>query len=86
MIRPTKYLDLNTCVIRVAAEMLALLKGAEAIKYAELLGRLQIELSDTVQFEFVAALDLLYLLGKVEYHADSDSIVLTSKMSEGHSL
>lgn len=85
MIRPTKYLDLDTCVLNVAAQIVSSLRRNGVMKYDELLTRLQNIISDAVRFEFVLALDLLFLLGKINYDSDSDSIALAGQEGEGPS-
>lgn len=76
MIRPTKYLDVDSCVLNSAAHILVLLSSAGAMQYDDLLRATQVATSKKVRFEFVLALDLLYLLGKVEYHEDLDALTL----------
>ena len=76
MIRPTKHLDLDTCILNVAAHALSILKGAGAMQYDGLLKMLQATLSKRIRFEFVLALDLLYLAGRIEYDEDTDAVVL----------
>jgi hypothetical protein len=82
MIRPTKYLDLNTCVVVIAAEVLAALRSNRVMRYDELLGLVQTKLSEAVRFNFPLSLDFLYLLGLIEYDDNTDSIGVV-EASEG---
>ena len=76
MILPTKYLDLPTCVLGVSAEVLVALRQNRLMQYDELLGQVQAKLPSGARFNFPMSLDLLYLLGQIEYHEETDSIGL----------
>ena len=82
MIQPTKYLDLNTCVVAIATEVLVALRLNQYMPYDELLGFVQSKISDNARFNFPLSLDLLFLLGLVEYHDETDSIGLADKIAE----
>ena len=74
MIRPTRYLDLDACVINVAAHVLARLSVVSVMTYDELLKSVEISLTPRARNEFVLALDLLYLLGRISYHEETDTL------------
>ena len=74
MIRPTKYLDLDACVINVAAHVLARLSAVSVLTYDELLKSVETTLTPRARNEFVLALDLLYLLGRISYHEETDTL------------
>lgn len=74
MIQPTKYLDLNTCVVGIAAEVLVSLRKNQFMRYDELLKLIQTKMSDAVRFNFPLSLDLLFLLGLIEYYEETDSL------------
>ena len=82
MIQPTKYLDPDTSIIAVSTEVLEALRKQPALKYDELQGVVQSSLPDGARFNFPLALDLLYLLGLVDYFDDSDSIGATYSVGE----
>lgn len=74
MIRPTKYLDLDACVINVAAHVLARLSAVNVLTYDELLKSVETTLTPRARNEFIIALDLLYLLGRISYQEDTDTL------------
>jgi hypothetical protein len=75
VIRPAKYLDLNTSVLRIAAEVLVQLQRTHAIPLAELDESLQSRIGEAVRLNFVPALNLLFLLGALDYDDDADALV-----------
>lgn len=74
MIRPTKYLDLDACVVNIAAHVLSELSSTNVMTYDELLKSVETTLTPRARNEFVFALDLLYLLGRVSYHEETDTL------------
>lgn len=77
MIRPTKYLDLDACVINVAAHMLTRLSAVNVLTYDELLKSVETTLTPRARNEFILALDLLYLLGRISYQEVTDTLCAT---------
>ena len=76
MIRPTKHMNLDLCVLNIAAGIIETLQASHVMRYDEVLARLQASLSDLVRFDFIPAVDLLYSLGIIDYSAETDSILL----------
>ncbi len=76
MLRATKYLDLKTCVLRLAAVALAHLSRAGALPLPELEERVLGEAGEDARVNLVPALNLLFVLGCVDYDEDADAIVL----------
>jgi hypothetical protein len=74
MIRPTKYLDLDTCVLRVAAVVLEEICGSSAMPIGEVTSRVCSRLGDTARLNLMPALGLLYLLGVLDYHDEADAV------------
>lgn len=72
MIRPTRHLDLNTCVLNVATKVAKSLRDNGSTKYEPLLDAMQSELGESAKFQFPLAVSLLYLLGTVEYDEKAD--------------
>ncbi len=72
MIRPTRHLDLNTCVLNVATKIAGYLRSNGPAKYGLLLDAIQDELGPSARFQFPLSVSLLYLLGTVEYDEESD--------------
>lgn len=74
MITPHKYLDLDLSVINLGAIILQILKQHDVIKYDDLLSEVVSRRGQNAKEVFIPTLSLLYVLGKVEYHKDIDSI------------
>lgn len=72
MIRPAKHLDLNTCVLRVASILLAKLRTVRICTYTELNSALT-DLVEDADVVFIYAVHFLFLLERVDYHAQTDS-------------
>lgn len=73
MIRPAKHLDLNSCVLRAASILLSKLQATRVCKYSDLRANLTV-LGDDTDVTFVNAVHLLFLLGRVDYHPQTDSL------------
>lgn len=76
MIRPTKFLDLDNCVISIASKIIKILLLHQNITYTELLNIFKYDLNDNFEYNLLPAIDLLFLLGLVEYSPISDSLEL----------
>lgn len=74
MIAPHKYLDLNLSVLNLGGIVLNIMKEEGAIKYDELLNRLTLLRGENAKEVFIPTLSFLYLLGKLEYQKDIDTI------------
>lgn len=72
MIRPAKHLNLNTCVLRAASVLLAKLQNDRVCSYEDLRRRL-CDLGEDADVVFLPTVHFLYLLGRVEYHTQTDS-------------
>lgn len=73
MIRPAKHLNLQVCVVRIAAIILAHLKRRRVESCTTLLQKVIGRAGADAQVWFLPALDLLYLLGRLDYHPKTDS-------------
>lgn len=73
MIRPAKHLDLNSCVVRAASILLAKLQSARVCNYSDLRATLAV-MEEDADAAFIQAIHLLFLLGRVEYHPQTDSL------------
>lgn len=82
MLRPTKYLDLKTCVLRLAALMLMELSASRALALPDLEARVLSEAGDAARLNLVSALNLLFLLGRIDYDDGADAIVLLTEEAE----
>ncbi|MDA8328691.1 MAG: hypothetical protein M0Z83_06935 [Betaproteobacteria bacterium] len=72
MIRATKYLNLNTCVLRAASRLLAKLQAERLCGYEVLRSSLS-SLDPDADILFLPTIHFLFLLGRVNYHAQTDS-------------
>jgi hypothetical protein len=82
MIQPAKYLDLNTCVLRVAAEILLELQDSKVIPLDELNAVICSQVGDAARFNFIPSLSFLFLLGKLDYDSEADVILFLDKKQE----
>jgi hypothetical protein len=73
MIRPEKHLDLNSCVLRAASILLSKLINTRICTYTDLRASLAV-IGEDMDITFVHAVNLLYLLGRVDYHPQTDSL------------
>ncbi len=71
MIRPAKHLNLNTCVLRSAAILLARLQSERVCQFVELRDALS-ELGENAEPVFMPTIHFLYLMGRIEYHSHND--------------
>lgn len=74
MITPQKHLNLDLSVLRVSALSLKELSKRGVIDFDTLRSRVCRKVGSDVDLVFVNALNLLFLLGKIEYHVKNDSI------------
>ena len=74
MITPEKHLDLNNSVLRVAALLLRLLRRKRVITMDEGIASVERKLGKQTTLVFTPALNLLFLLGKVEYFSPTDTL------------
>ncbi len=72
MIRPAKHLNLDTCVLRAAAVLLSRLREERLCGFSDLRASLGAfgEDADPV---FMPTLHFLFLLGRIDYHPQTDS-------------
>ena len=84
MIRPAKHMDVNTCVLSVAASILSELQRTTAIPLDELDETIQTRISSIARLNFIPALNLLFLLGGIEYDDEADAIVYQTEIAGGH--
>jgi len=72
MLKPNKHMNLDKSIINITALMLVLLKKQKIIEYSELLEKTQSVLGEDIRYNFLQSLNLLYLLGKINYYPESD--------------
>jgi hypothetical protein len=74
MLTPRKHLDLDSSVLRVASILLKALKRPGVMEFERLRGVVLKRVGEGAEVSFMPALNFLYLLGRVEYHAQNDTI------------
>ncbi len=78
MLKPNKHTNLDMSVLGVSAVILERVKKRRVVKYEDLrtycLSKRQ-ELDEL----FIPALNLLYLLDRIEYHQKTDSVEYTEQ-------
>jgi len=74
VIRPQKHLRLDVCVLRITATLLAHLQRRRVESFANLHDLATRELGADASVQFLPALNLLFLLGKIRYHPHQDRI------------
>lgn len=72
MIRASKHLNLNTCVLRASSRLLAKLQAERLCGYEALRNSLS-SLDHDADILFLPTIHFLFLLGRVNYHAQTDS-------------
>jgi len=77
MIQPTKYMALEESVINVSAEILSELFQTKVIALNDLDGLIRARLGESARFNFLSAVNLLYLTGKLDYDEDTDAVIST---------
>jgi hypothetical protein len=74
MLTPRKHLDLDSSVLRVASILLKALKRPGVMEFERLRGVVLKRVGEGGEVSFLPALNFLYLLGRVEYHTQNDTI------------
>lgn len=72
MIRPAKHINLNTCVLRSASRILAMLQTQRLCSYEDLRQALT-DLGPDGDVMFLPTVHFLFLLGRINYHTQTDS-------------
>lgn len=76
MILARKHLDPNTCVLRVMTLILGELVRRRVAELDTLRQLVQRRSGDDALISFLPALEVLYLLGKIDFHPKTDTIEL----------
>jgi hypothetical protein len=78
MILPTKYLDLQVSVLRLAAFILEELAREPIVKLPDLAARVEEFAGERARFNFFPTLNLMFLAGQLDYDISGDLIVAPS--------
>lgn len=74
MLTPRKHLDLDSSLLRVASIMLRELHRRGAVEMTALKERVIKRIGTNGEMMFLPALNFLYLVGRVEYHTQNDTL------------
>lgn len=73
MLAPSKHLDLDRSIIRVASEVLSELRRRRIMPYEAVTRLVLRRAGDNGDAVLAPALSFLFLLGRIEYHSKNDS-------------
>jgi hypothetical protein len=73
MLTPSKHLDLDKSVIRVASEVLTNLRRHRVMQYDAVTRLIKRRAGDDSDAVVAPALSFLFLIGRIEYHAINDT-------------
>ena len=76
MIAPNKYLDLNLSILNLGGIILKILQSSGIMRYDDLLDRLVFVQGENTKEVFSSTLSFPYLLGKIQYNKNLDTIEL----------
>ncbi len=76
MITPHKYLNLDLSLLNLGGVILTILSKDNAVKHDELLEKVILVRGGSAKDVFIPTLSFLYLMGKIEYQKDIDTIEL----------
>ena len=82
MITPHKYLNLDLSILHLGGVMLALLKSENIIKYDALLDKIIVAYGENAKIQFIPTLSFLYLLGKIDYQKNTDTIIFVKSKTQ----
>lgn len=74
MITPHKYLNLDLSVLSLGGLVINILKEEEVVKYDELLAKVILNRGSSAKEVFLQTLSFLYLMGKIDYQKEIDTI------------
>lgn len=76
MLKPTKHLNLNLSPLRIASIILRYLKSERVVTYDKLIEEVTFTTgidSKDIVYAIMPAINLIYLLGKLDYYPKTDS-------------
>lgn len=73
MLTPSKNLDLDRSVLRVASEVLAELRRWRMMEYDSVIRLIKRRIGDDGDSVIAPALSFLFLIGRIDYHPKNDS-------------
>jgi len=76
MIYPDKHMNLKVSVLNISAFILGNVKTGQEVQYNKLLDKTISKLGQKSKENFPYALNFLFLLGKIKYISEADSITI----------
>ncbi len=76
MIKPSKYLDMDSCVLNISTKILETLVKKNTIEYKKLYNKVCNSQTEFFKNNYIYALNFLFLLGKIEYDKERDKVRL----------
>jgi hypothetical protein len=73
MLTPSKHLDLDRSVIRVASEVLVELRRRRIMEYGAVIRYVKRRVGDDGEAVLAPAISFLFLLGRIDYHSKNDT-------------
>jgi hypothetical protein len=73
MLTPSKHLDLDRSVIRVASEVLVELRRRRMMEYGAVIRHVKRRVGDDGEAVVAPAISFLFLLGRIDYHSKNDT-------------
>lgn len=77
MIYPDKHMNLRVSVVNISAFILTNLKLGQEVQYTKILEKVINNFGEDAKENFPYALNFLFLLGKLIYISESDSLAIT---------
>jgi hypothetical protein len=77
VLAPNKYTDLNTSIISIGGLVIKILQKEYMLKYDDLLTRVVQTKGDCAKEMFLPTLNFLFILGKIRYYKELDTIEFT---------
>lgn len=74
MIAPTKHMNLDLSVLQISALVMNHLRKRRIVTFDEALNKVMSKAGKDASLVFTDALSFVFLLGKVEYHIQTDSL------------
>lgn len=73
MIRPDKYMNLDTSVLNVSVQILRLFKKSKLISFDDISNSVINKLGIKSKENIIYALNFLYLINRIKYHQEIDN-------------
>lgn len=83
MIRPEKYMQLEQCTLNVAAAMLSEIRQVLVLPLSQLEDLVVSRLGDAALANLQSAINVLYLLGLIDYDDENDVFLFLAKRRRG---